>query len=114
MLVKLRLKLHGFKLNHRKSQISRAQVKFLGFSLTEGKVIPCEDRLKTFSIMPFQRIKINYIAHCAQCVTMVFSAKDFINSHVVYTVCYKKMYIGCGHIHIPMLSISCVLKFQEK
>ena len=115
MLVKLRLQLHGFKLNHRKSQISRAQVKFLGFSLTEGKVIPCENRLKTFSIMPLPKNK-NQL-RSALCTLRHYGVfcKGFSHlARCLYSFATKKMYVGCGHIHIQMLSISCVLRFQEE
>jgi len=55
--VRQRLSKHGFKINGAKSQVCVDAVKFLGFLLSDGKLIPHPDRLKALEQMPFPRNK---------------------------------------------------------
>jgi len=50
--VRRRLQQYGFKINDKKSQCKLKSVKFLGFILSNGKMLPDPDRLKAFKEMP--------------------------------------------------------------
>lgn len=55
--VKEHLATHGFKINSRKSQEFKTSVKFLGFLLQNGRLLPDPDRSKTLHELPEPRDK---------------------------------------------------------
>ena len=56
--VKARLQQYGFEINESKSQINKTAVSFLGFLLSEGKLLPHPDRLEAFSKLRVPKDKL--------------------------------------------------------